>query len=250
MTITINNHEFNLLAIKLGLINEDNKKGSKEIITLIKNNLNNTNENVTISEPIFIDQPDDIVRFVQRCFKSILQKYRYRQLLLSIGSQHQFIIQHAYKIFKCSCDVMKDSGPYCGEKHYQTALIKELGLIYKEVLQEKAETCYYKMSNGDITEIDNGKYERHDVTIKDIESKQPTILELKATKDLKEDNYVQISNYIKNARRNIQQFDKDIPFNKFGMLINFSTSDKVTLVLTKEGRREKDIKIYTWQKEI
>ena len=249
--MTLNKHEFNLLAIKLGLRNEDDKKGSKEEIKLlIKNSLNDTNENVTVSEPIFIDQPDDIVRFVQRCFKSILQKYRYRQLLLSIGSQHQFIIQHAYKIFKCSCDVMKDSGPYCGEKHYQTALIKELGLIYKEVLQEKAETCYYKMSNGDITEIDNGKYERHDVTIKDIESKQPTILELKATKDLKEDNYVQISNYIKNARRNIQHFDKDIPFNKFGMLINFSTTDKVTLVLTKEGRREKDIKIYTWQKDI
>ena len=109
MTITINNHEFNLLAIKLGLINEDDKKGSKEIITLIKNNLNNTTTNVTVSEPIFIDQPDDTVRFVQRCFKSILQKYRYRQLLLSIGSQHQNIIQHAYKIFKCSCDVMKDT---------------------------------------------------------------------------------------------------------------------------------------------
>ena len=248
---TINKHEFNLLAIKLGLRNEDDKKGSKEEIKLlIKNSLNDTNENVTVSEPIFNDQPDDTVRFVQQCFKSILQKYRYRQLLLSIGSQHQNIIQHAYKIFKCSCDVMKDSGPYCGEKHYQTALIKELSLIYKEVLQEKAETCYYKMSNGDITEIDNGKYERHDVTIKDIETKQPTILELKATKDLKEDNYVQISNYIKNARRNIQHFDKDIPFNKFGMLINFSTTDKVTLVLTKEGRREKDIKIYTWQKDI
>ena len=191
-----------------------------------------------------IDQPDDKVCLVQRWYKSKVLKYRYRQLLSSFGSQHQNIIQHAYKIFKCSCDVMKDSGPYCSEKHYQTALIKELSIVYKEVLQEKTETCYYMMSNGDMTEIDTGQFERHDVTVKNIESKQPTILELKATKDLKEDNY------IKNARRNIQQFDKDIPFNKFGILINFSTTDKVTLVLTKEGRKEKDIKIYTWQKDI
>lgn len=248
---TLNKPEFNLVAIKLGLISEDDKKSSKDdIIMLIKNSLNDTNMDVTVSEPMFTDQPDDIVRFVQRCFKSILQKYRYRELLASIGSQHQNIIHHAYQIFKCSCDVMKDTGPYCGEKHYQAVLIKELSVVYKNVLQEKTETCYYKMSNGDMTEIDNGQHERHDVTIKHIESKQPTILELKATKDLKEENYVQISNYIKNARRNIQQFDKDIPYNRFGMLINFSTSDKVTLVLTKEGRKVKDINIYTWQKDI
>ena len=246
----LNKPEIKSVAIKLGLINEDDNRSSKDIITLIKNSLNDTNENVTISEPMFIDQPDDIVRFVQRCFKSKVLKYRYQKLLSSFGSQHQNIIQHAYQIFKCSCDVMKDSGPYCSEKHYQTALIKELSIVYKEVLQEKTETCYYKMSNGDMTEIDNGQCERHDVTVKNIETKQPTILELKATKDLKEDNYVQISNYIKNARRNIQQFDKDIPYNRFGMLINFSTSDKVTLVLTKEGRKVKDINIYTWQKDI
>ena len=239
----LNKPEIKSVAIKLGLINEGDNKSSKDIITLIRNSINN----VIISEPMVIDQPDDKVRLVQRWYKSKVLKYRYRQLLSSFGSQHQNIIQHAYTIFKCSCDVMKDSGPYCSEKHYQTALIKELSIVYNNVLQEKTETCYYRMSNGDMTEIDNGQFERHDVTVKNIETKQPTILELKATKDLKEDNYVQISNYIKNARRNIQQFDKSIPYNRFGMLINFSTSDKVTLVLTQEGRKEKDIQIYTWQ---
>ena len=242
----LNKPEIKSVAIKLGLINEDDNISSKDIITLIKNSINN----VIITEPIVIDQPDDKIRFVQRWYKSKVLKSRYQKILLNIGPQHQNIIRQAYNIFKCSCDVMKETGPYCGEKHYQNAMIKELSLKHNNVLQEKTETCYYRMSNGDMTEIDNGQFERHDVTIKNIESKQPTILELKSIKDLKDENYVQISNYIKNARRNIQRFDKDIPYNKIGMLINFSTSDKVTLSLTKEGRKEKDIQIYTWEKYI
>ena len=122
----LNKPEIKSVAIKLGLINEGDNRSSKDIITLIRNSINN----VIISEPMVIDQPDDKVRLVQRWYKSKVLKYRYRQLLSSFGSQHQNIIQHAYTIFKCSCNVMKDSGPYCSEKHYQTALIKELSIVY------------------------------------------------------------------------------------------------------------------------